>query len=263
VGWSAGVRGKIVRLKLLEVCAALALLTLTFSGASALTLTETYTGIVTSGSDTSNLFGLNGASLVGQQYTATYTFDAGLGTGIVLCNGCGAGTEIVLQSNGNPNGSPLVIASLTINNASYSISGGNAGLTGFYPCQQFCGLGNPNYSTIEVSAGGDGVPNPNPQLFNYLSDHGVLNIPMSVALLSTNFTFSPLATNDQRGGLRINGADYVDFFNIASVSLDICDSCGFAPPVPEPSTWAMLLVGFAALGFAAYRRSLPRYQISV
>jgi hypothetical protein len=27
-------------------------------------------------------------------------------------------------------------------------------------------------------------------------------------------------------------------------------------PVPEPSTWAMLLVGFAGIGFAAYRRRL-------
>ena len=25
--------------------------------------------------------------------------------------------------------------------------------------------------------------------------------------------------------------------------------------VPEPSTWAMMLVGFAGLGFAAYRRA--------
>ena len=25
------------------------------------------------------------------------------------------------------------------------------------------------------------------------------------------------------------------------------------PPVPEPSTWAMMLVGFGGLGFAAYR----------
>jgi hypothetical protein len=25
-------------------------------------------------------------------------------------------------------------------------------------------------------------------------------------------------------------------------------------PVPEPSTWAMLLIGFAGIGFAAYRR---------
>ena len=27
------------------------------------------------------------------------------------------------------------------------------------------------------------------------------------------------------------------------------------PTAPEPSTWAMLLIGFATLGFAGYRRS--------
>lgn len=29
----------------------------------------------------------------------------------------------------------------------------------------------------------------------------------------------------------------------------------FAPAVPEPSTWAMLLIGFAALGFTRYRHA--------
>ena len=28
-----------------------------------------------------------------------------------------------------------------------------------------------------------------------------------------------------------------------------------APPVPEPSTWAMMLLGFAGLGYAALRRN--------
>jgi hypothetical protein len=32
------------------------------------------------------------------------------------------------------------------------------------------------------------------------------------------------------------------------------DSIEVAPPVPEPSTWAMLLIGFAGIGFATYRR---------
>jgi probable HAF family extracellular repeat protein len=27
------------------------------------------------------------------------------------------------------------------------------------------------------------------------------------------------------------------------------------PPAPEPSTWAMMLIGFAGLGFAGYRRA--------
>jgi len=30
---------------------------------------------------------------------------------------------------------------------------------------------------------------------------------------------------------------------------------GFAPTVPEPSTWIMMLIGFAGVGFVAYRRT--------
>ena len=30
---------------------------------------------------------------------------------------------------------------------------------------------------------------------------------------------------------------------------------GINAAIPEPSTWAMLLVGFAGVGFAGYRRS--------
>jgi hypothetical protein len=30
-------------------------------------------------------------------------------------------------------------------------------------------------------------------------------------------------------------------------------------PIPEPSTWAMMLIGFAGLGYAGYRRArVPR-----
>jgi PEP-CTERM motif len=30
---------------------------------------------------------------------------------------------------------------------------------------------------------------------------------------------------------------------------------GYSVPAPEPSTWAMMLLGFAGLGFAGYRRA--------
>jgi hypothetical protein len=38
---------------------------------------------------------------------------------------------------------------------------------------------------------------------------------------------------------------------------------GFAPPVPEASTWAMMLLGFAGIGFMAYRRkSAASYRLA-
>jgi hypothetical protein len=38
---------------------------------------------------------------------------------------------------------------------------------------------------------------------------------------------------------------------------------GFTPGVPEPATWAMMLLGFASLGFAGYRRNAnERVKIS-
>lgn len=39
-------------------------------------------------------------------------------------------------------------------------------------------------------------------------------------------------------------------------------SGGFAPAVPEPSTWAMLLLGFAGFGLLARRKREPSNQIT-
>jgi hypothetical protein len=37
---------------------------------------------------------------------------------------------------------------------------------------------------------------------------------------------------------------------------------GYVVPVPEASTWAMMLVGFAGLGFAGYRRTRKAVSIA-
>jgi hypothetical protein len=44
------------------------------------------------------------------------------------------------------------------------------------------------------------------------------------------------------------------FFTDSSGNTFSIDAVGPAPAVPEPSTWAMMLLGFAGLGFMAYRR---------
>jgi hypothetical protein len=44
-------------------------------------------------------------------------------------------------------------------------------------------------------------------------------------------------------------------------AFDVCVNCGLVPErsagsvVPEPSTWAMMLLGFGGLGFGGYLRS--------
>ena len=55
------------------------------------------------------------------------------------------------------------------------------------------------------------------------------------------------------GGESINGTAYVDPM-ITSPGNNIYFSPGITNAVPEPSTWAMMFLGFAGVGFMAYRR---------
>jgi hypothetical protein len=44
------------------------------------------------------------------------------------------------------------------------------------------------------------------------------------------------------------------YFNIHTVNFPGGEIRGFLHAVPEPSTWAMMILGFAGIGFMAYRR---------
>ena len=72
---------------------------------------------------------------------------------------------------------------------------------------------------------------------------------------STTTASSPVLTRRARSSTTINGVndkgDIVGFYtNSATDTVD-----GFVgTPVPEPSTWAMMLAGFAGLGFLGYRK---------
>ena len=60
--------------------------------------------------------------------------------------------------------------------------------------------------------------------------------------------FLALATNGKTfTSLKITSTD--GFSEIKQFEIS-----GFAPAVPEPSTWAMMILGFAGVGFMAYRR---------
>ena len=74
-------------------------------------------------------------------------------------------------------------------------------------------------------------------------------------------TFQPSSDNKSFTGIgnQPNGAlEFQGTFNTLTFT-DLSESwhgltVGIASAVPEPSTWAMLLLGFAGIGFMAYRR---------
>lgn len=66
-------------------------------------------------------------------------------------------------------------------------------------------------------------------------------------------TFTPTAASSYAFALDFkgNGNTAADFV-VDNVS--IADNVSLTTAIPEPSTWAMMILGFAGLGFSAYRR---------
>jgi hypothetical protein len=58
------------------------------------------------------------------------------------------------------------------------------------------------------------------------------------------------------------GGEAFDEFGTAYPDIDIVFAEGLTSSVPEPSTWAMMLIGFAGLGYAGYRASRRRVALS-
>lgn len=58
------------------------------------------------------------------------------------------------------------------------------------------------------------------------------------------------------------GADFVTLDNIQGFSNAVLYTTGGTPPVPEPATWAMMLLGFGAAGTAMRRSRRRNAQIA-
>jgi hypothetical protein len=62
----------------------------------------------------------------------------------------------------------------------------------------------------------------------------------------------PLQTSDESASFKMPGGSfYIDYIEANGAPSDLT----FSVAVPEPSTWAMMFIGFAGLGYAAFRRS--------
>jgi hypothetical protein len=74
---------------------------------------------------------------------------------------------------------------------------------------------------------------------------GVYRISFSNQDNGTLSTYQPLSTNGNTTGTGGNGIDILVYAQAAPPPLN----------VPEPSTWAMMMLGFVGLGFVAYRNA--------
>jgi hypothetical protein len=95
-----------------------------------------------------------------------------------------------------------------------------------------------------------------PNTFEIILDQGTNNIELQYGSLTVlGHTISAGIQKDSSDGLQIAYGNSIDHdlsgegFCISSGGA----SCGVSA-VPEPSTWAMMILGFAGVGFMAYRR---------
>ena len=70
---------------------------------------------------------------------------------------------------------------------------------------------------------------------------GILGTP-------TNISFTPGNDDNAVTQFATAGGDFLEA-TVSNVTVTVTASA----PVPEPSTWAMMLLGFAGIGFAGYR----------
>jgi hypothetical protein len=223
-------------LKCMAAVPALAGLT---SSASADIVSLTYTGTIGSVSSTSgqvssptdglNLFG--GGNLAGDNFQVVFTFDTSKGT---LTTSPGAQS---LSDTGN--GVTAFLPTLiTINGFTQSLTDGAGGLAQ---------TGGNGLNDIVSSAGfATGI--------HFAIGTTINATPVSPALLTTDFTTSINCGNGCGGfGTLSLGSEVINFDPTGgAVAFD--ESTAVTSGVPEPSTWAMMILGFAGAGFMAYRR---------
>jgi hypothetical protein len=135
-------------------------------------------------------------------------------------------------------------------------------------------IGDPNSSagsfssgvfTLDLTSGSasavaETLPLSSP-VFTLNGSSGLLSLFQNNTLLLT-FNLSAQSVSEITGSPTSFTADGTDatFFNLSSLApgLNIVTDTGagvvFTAAVPEPSTWAMMILGFCGVGFMAYRR---------
>lgn len=199
----------------------------------------TYTGTVGSGIDSPGAFGAAGTDLTGQSYSLLYSFDiAGLTPSHLSYPGLATGTFV-------ESASPTSTATITINGRSSTIDGSDDATLerlfvdpSFRPDSPFflaTSVANSGYANYSLT----GVGSLNP-IFSTLDVTRPLTYTLTADDLGSSLTRSNFTTPDFDLSL-----------NQANVTVA---AAGTAGAVPEPASWAMMVIGFGAMGGALRRR---------
>ena len=214
------------------------------SPASATIIDVTYRGTVSAGGTDDTDFLEIGTNLNGDSYVATFVFNTAVGIDL---NGpptwqAFGGSQIWAGTT-----SPLISAIVTIDGAPVSInSGGAATVTG---------ISGPNLTSKQQVLVSYTLSTPS-IVYDFNSVDVIYGLSGDLpGNLNSSFTYD-VEPND---GVDANFLFYEFIPNGAILehiqgNVDL-SSVTVSAGVPEPSTWAMMLLGFAGLGFAGYRRT--------
>ena len=212
--------------------------------ASARIVTVTFTGTVAT---VDNPDGLWNSPSLGETIVTSMTFDTSQAYGSYS-----DGSENNIWGGTGYGGPQFILsASATINGVVYSVASPNYGSlsSDVYPSAPYSGVigngkndvanGGASYTSTSVMEGANSsspsLPFPYSLTTSYSYTLGPNDVGMNeIAFVNDNFV-----------------TDLWQFDNIVGNVTNVTVVVG----APEPSTWAMLLLGFAGLGFAGYRRA--------
>ena len=218
--------------------------------AHAAALLFTYSGEVASGTDGLGVFGDAGADLAGQGFTVTYTLEGALMPNARLAS---------MSSGRLAQSAPAIRALVTINGRDFLLRGDHFGMVS-------------HRDDFLFSEEGDGEVLDSVYHLAYGADRGT-RVVSQIGDLTARMLSSPsiaartlyTVRADDIAHSRFETAGLVGERSLAT-ALDLTPRTfaanlrPFAPAVPEPASWLMLLAGFAGVG-AALRRARRKRQI--
>lgn len=210
------------------------------ASARAAIVTVTYKGTVASGSDPVDFFKA-GDNFVGAAYQATYVFDTSLGETL---NSSGWSYALGGSFFGSP--SPALSATLTINNVSLAFTPNSYGfIQGISDTASLI-----QHEVKRLSSDG-----PLSEYANLIHRLYRFNDNLYPASLTGPFSHTVDFRDDIFAIVEIEYRNPVNGLYSAFVHANFAPtSVTISSGVPEPATWAMMILGLAGVGFLARRR---------